>query len=65
MHDKRRQCEAEANMFTFAFLMPEEEFRMKWQELKGNPYDIGTYFGVTWVAARTRAKILGLIPKEE
>lgn len=52
--------ETEANLFAYAFLMPKKEFFEKFKEAQGDLTFVASEFGVSEVAARGRAKMLGL-----
>nr|WP_249130836.1 ImmA/IrrE family metallo-endopeptidase [Bradyrhizobium diazoefficiens] len=52
--------EAEANLFAYAFLMPEILFREAYTRFEGNLSAVASTFRVSEVAARMRAKMLGL-----
>lgn len=52
--------EREANLFASAFLMPEAQFKDAYRELGGDLGAVSMKFGVSEVAARVRAKMLGL-----
>lgn len=52
--------EREANLFASAFLMPEGQFREAFDQLDGDLSLVATKFGVSEVAAKVRAKMLGL-----
>lgn len=54
------RSEWEANWFAGAFLMPEDEFRQKYDEENGNLLVISDYFNVSYSAAEVRADSLGL-----
>jgi Zn-dependent peptidase ImmA (M78 family) len=52
--------ETEANLFAFAFLMPKSLFSEAYTQSEGDLSSIAKKFGVSEVAARVRAKMLGL-----
>lgn len=54
------RAEWEANWFAAAFLMPEVEFRSAFYASGGDFVSLAEEFGVSVLAAKTRAKALGL-----
>lgn len=52
--------ETEANLFASAFLMPEKQFTERYEKFNGDLTLVASEFGVSEVAARVRAKMLGL-----
>jgi Zn-dependent peptidase ImmA (M78 family) len=54
------RAEWEANWFAAAFLMPEEKFRIEFSKRPGDFFTIAKVFGVSALAAQTRAKALNL-----
>ena len=56
------RAEWEANWFAAAFLMPEEDFHRSFLTTRGDFVSLAEDFGVSVLAAKTRAKALGLIP---
>lgn len=53
-------AENEANWFAAAFLMPPDQFRSKYDELKGNHILLAHHFKVSQPASEVRARSLGL-----
>ena len=54
------RAEWEANWFAAAFLMPAEPFRIAYNDARGDFVSLAEEFGVSVLAAKTRAKALGL-----
>lgn len=54
------KIETEANLFASAFLMPAEQFLAKFRKFQGDLTSVASEFGVSEVAARVRARMLGL-----
>lgn len=54
------QVEKEANWFAAAFLMPEAEYREKYQQSSGDHFVLSEHFQVSVQASNIRAKVLGL-----
>lgn len=54
------RVEWEANWFAAAFLMPQSQFRDRFQHLNGDIDSIASEFNVSREAARVRANVLGL-----
>jgi Zn-dependent peptidase ImmA (M78 family) len=52
--------ETEANLFAFAFLMPAGAFADSYRQFESDLSAVASQFGVSEVAARVRAKMLGL-----
>ena len=50
----------EANIFAYSFLMPIEDFKVKWHELNGNVYIVADFFKTTIFHTAQWAKYLGL-----
>lgn len=55
------RAEWEANWFAAGFLMPEAEFRQKWNELGGSMEAMANAFDVSPQTIRVRAQTLGLV----
>jgi predicted transcriptional regulator len=56
------RTEWEANWFAAALLMPSERFRKAWAPDRIG--DVASYFGVSYSAAKVRAKALGLLTED-
>lgn len=59
--DKSNRIEWESNWFAASFLMPEIEFREKYQEENGRLTFVAEHFKVSYLAARIRATALELL----
>jgi Zn-dependent peptidase ImmA (M78 family) len=53
--------EWEANWFSAAFLMPEEEFRSAFNAHDGDLSEVASIFSVSIAAAKVRATAIGLL----
>lgn len=56
----RSRAETEANVFASSLLMPEEDFKSKWNELGGDVWLMASHFDVSPAAAQVRAEVLSL-----
>lgn len=54
----RSRPETEANVFAAALLMPAGEFERVWRLNNGDEWEAARHFGVSPIAAQTRAKVL-------
>lgn len=57
---QRNRIETEANVFASALLMPEPEFRQRWNIANGDEWKVANYFDVSPAAASVRAQVLRL-----